>query len=201
MRELSLLLGPMTPEIAIFARWPEPGKAKTRLIPALGEQGAADVYARLLEMTVHEARESGLPFHLRVTGDDPARFKAWLGENLDVRDQGDGDLGAKLARVPVPGIMIGSDCPGLTAALLREAASVLPNRDAVIGPAQDGGYWLLGLKEPCPELFADMAWSTPEVFPETLRRLEAAGISPHLLPELVDIDTGDDLDAWPELLK
>lgn len=191
----------MTPEIAIFARWPEPGKAKTRLIPALGEQGAAALYARLLELTVREARESGLPFHLRVTGDDPARFRELLGGDLDVRDQGSGDLGERLARVPTPGLMIGSDCPGLTAALLREAATVLPNRDAVIGPAQDGGYWLLGLREPCPGLFSDMAWSTPEVFPETLRRLEAAGISPHLLPELTDIDTGDDLDAWPELLK
>ena len=96
--------------------------------------------------------------------------------------------------------MIGSDCPGLTAALLREAASVLPNRDAVIGPADDGGYWLLGLREPCPDLFTDIAWSTPEVYPETLRRLDAYGINPHLLPELTDIDTGEDLAAWPELL-
>tara|TARA_B100000678_G_scaffold288428_1_gene296868 strand:- start:435 stop:1010 length:576 start_codon:yes stop_codon:yes gene_type:complete len=190
----------MTPEIAIFARWPEPGKAKTRLIPALGPQGAADLYAKLLELTVREARASGLPFHLRVTGDDPARFRSWLGDDLDVRDQGDGDLGEKLTRVPTPGIMVGSDCPGLTAALLREAASVLPNREAVIGPADDGGYWLLGLAAPCPALFADMAWSTDAVYPETMRRLEEQGISPHLLPELTDIDTGEDLDAWPGLL-
>ena len=189
-----------TPQIAIFARWPEPGKAKTRLIPALGAEGAARLYASLLELTVREAREPGLPFHLRVTGDDPARFREWLGEELDVRDQGSGDLGEKLARVPTPGIMIGSDCPGLTAALLREAASVLPNRDAVIGPADDGGYWLLGLREPCPDLFTDIAWSTPEVYPETLRRLDAYGINPHLLPELTDIDTGEDLAAWPDLL-
>ena len=83
----------MTPEIAIFARWPEPGKAKTRLIPALGAEGAAKLYARLLELTVREARASGLPFHLRITGDDPVRFRDWLGDDLDVRDQGGGDLG------------------------------------------------------------------------------------------------------------
>ena len=71
----------MTPEIAIFARWPEPGKAKTRLIPALGAEGAAKLYAKLLEVTVREARASGLPFHLRVTGDDPARFRDWLGDD------------------------------------------------------------------------------------------------------------------------
>ncbi|MEL7690964.1 TIGR04282 family arsenosugar biosynthesis glycosyltransferase [Citromicrobium bathyomarinum] len=190
----------MTPEIAIFARWPEPGKAKTRLIPALGAEGAAKLYARLLELTVHEARASGLPFHLRITGDDPARFRDWLGDDLDVRDQGDGDLGEKLARVPTPGLMIGSDCPGLTAALLRETADALATHAAVIGPADDGGYWLLGLRDPCRNLFTDMAWSTPQVYPETRRRLDALGITPYLLPELTDIDTGDDLEAWPELL-
>ena len=190
----------MTPEIAIFARWPEPGKAKTRLIPALGAEGAAKLYARLLELTVREARASGLPFHLRITGDDPERFRDWLGDDLDVRDQGGGDLGEKLARVPTPCLMIGSDCPGLTAALLREAADALAEHEAVIGPADDGGYWLLALREPCRDLFADMAWSTPQVFPETMQRLDALGLAPHILPELTDIDTGEDLAAWPDLL-
>ena len=198
---MSLLrLAMQTPRLAIFARWPEPGKAKTRLIPRLGADGAAALYRNLLEMTVGEARASGLPFHLRVTGGDPERFVDWLGGDLDVRDQGDGDLGEKLARVPTPGMMIGSDCPGVKAALLREAADALSTREAVIGPADDGGYWLLGLREARPDLFTDMAWSTDAVFPETMRRLEAHGIAPHLLPELTDIDTGEDLDAWPGLL-
>ena len=100
----------MTPEIAIFARWPEPGKAKTRLIPALGAEGAAQLYRTLLELTVREARGSGLPFHLRVTGGDPARFREWLGSDLDVRDQGGGDLGEKLTRVPTPGMMAATGC-------------------------------------------------------------------------------------------
>ncbi|WP_370182722.1 TIGR04282 family arsenosugar biosynthesis glycosyltransferase [Alteriqipengyuania sp.] len=190
----------MSPEIAIFVRWPEPGKAKTRLIPALGAEGAAALYRKLLEMTVREARISGLPFHLRVTGAEPARFREWLGADIDVRDQGGGDLGEKLARVPTPGIMIGSDCPGLTAQLLRDASNALSTHAAVIGPADDGGYWLLGLAEPMPDLFTEMAWSTPAVFPETLRRLKALGVEPHILPELTDIDTGDDLAAWPELI-
>lgn len=190
----------MTPQIAIFARWPEPGKAKTRLIPALGAEGAAAVYRKLLELTVREARASGLPFHLRVTGDDPARFRAWLGDDLDVRDQGGGDLGEKLTRVPTPGMMIGSDCPGLTAALLREAGDALSRHEAVIGPADDGGYWLLALREPHPTLFANMAWSTPAVLPETILRLKGLDIEPHVLPELTDIDTGEDLAAWPDLL-
>ncbi|WP_370178816.1 TIGR04282 family arsenosugar biosynthesis glycosyltransferase [Alteriqipengyuania sp.] len=194
------MLAIMSPEIAIFVRWPEPGKAKTRLIPALGAEGAAALYRKLLEMTVREARISGLPFHLRVTGAEPARFREWLGADIDVRDQGGGDLGEKLARVPTPGIMIGSDCPGLTAQLLRDASNALSTHAAVIGPADDGGYWLLGLAEPMPDLFTEMAWSTPAVFPETLRRLKALGVEPHILPELTDIDTGDDLAAWPELI-
>ena len=189
-----------TPEVAIFARWPEAGKAKTRLIPRLGAEGAAALYRKLLEMTLNQVRESALPFHLHVTGGEPQRFREWLGDDLNVRDQGDGDLGEKLARVPTPAIMIGSDCPGLTAALLREAASALTNHAAAIGPAQDGGYWLLALAEPCPGLFTDMAWSTPEVFSETMRRLRTHGITPHLMPRLADIDTGEDLEAWPDLI-
>ncbi len=133
------MLAIMSPEIAIFVRWPEPGKAKTRLIPALGAEGAAALYRKLLEMTVREARISGLPFHLRVTGAEPARFREWLGADIDVRDQGGGDLGEKLARVPTPGIMIGSDCPGLTAQLLRDASNALSTHAAVIGPADEIG--------------------------------------------------------------
>ena len=76
---MSLLrMAMQTPRLAIFARWPEPGKAKTRLIPRLGAEGAAALYRKLLEMTVGEARASGLPFHLRVTGGDPERFVDWL---------------------------------------------------------------------------------------------------------------------------
>ncbi len=188
------------PLISIFARWPEPGKAKTRLIPAFGAEGAAAIYTRLLAHTVEVARASGVPFELRVTGADPDDFRAGLGEELQIVDQGEGDLTAKLSRVPAPAIVIGSDCPGLTPAVLRAAAETLETDPMVIGPASDGGYYLLGYREDARFAFRDMEWSTPSVFEETLRRFIARGIRPAVLPELSDIDTAEDIAHWPEFL-
>lgn len=186
--------------ISIFARWPEPGKAKTRLIPAFGADGAAAVYTKLLAHTVAVARASGVPFELRVTGAEPDDFRAELGPDLQIVAQGGGDLSAKLARVPAPAVVIGSDCPGLTRAVLRAACDALETQPAVIGPASDGGYYLLGYREQADFAFRNMEWSTPHVFEETLRRLSLAGIRPTVLPELSDVDTPEDLAGWPEFL-
>ena len=188
----------VSPKLSIFTRLPVPGKVKTRLIPALGEEGAARVYARLLAQTVEVARASGLAFELRVTGGEEAAFRQLFGEDIAVVPQGEGDLGARMARVPSPALIIGSDCPGITPALLHAAAGALDDRRVVLGPATDGGYYLIGYREPVPFVFADMEWSTPRVFTETLSRLAAEGYGPAILPELADIDTGEDLASWPE---
>ena len=188
----------ISPRLSIFARLPVPGKVKTRLIPALGEEGAARLYARLLALTVEVARESGLEFELRVTGGEIGAFQGLFGNDVPVVDQGDGDLGARMARVEAPALIIGSDCPGITAPLLRAAAGALEDRRVVLGPANDGGYYLIGYREPVPFLFEDMEWSTPKVLPETLARLAARGHGPAILPELADIDTAEDLAQWPE---
>ena len=176
-----------SPTISIFARLPVPGQAKTRLIPAVGEEGAARVYARLLNHTVAQVRASGVPFELCVTGGEMAAFGQLFGDDVAVAEQGGGDLGARMARVPAPAIIIGSDCPGVTPELFRVAARELTEREVVIGPAR-----------PMPFLFADMAWSTDTVFAETLARLAARGIGPAILPELDDIDTPADLARWPD---
>ena len=189
---------PVDPRLSIFARLPVPGKVKTRLIPAVGAEGAARIYARLLANTIIEARASGLSFELRVTGGDPALFRRLYGEDLTVVEQGEGDLGEKMARVEAPALLIGSDCPGVTAAVLKAAAGALGDRQAVIGPANDGGYYLIGFSKPMPFLFEDMEWSTPRVLPETLARLAARRIGPAILPELADIDTAEDLAQWPQ---
>lgn len=186
--------------LSIFARWPEPGKAKTRLIPGFGEEGAALIYTKLLAHTVEVARASGIPFELRVTGAQPDVFKSGLGEDLTVVEQGDGDLTDKLSRVPPPALVIGSDCPGLTPAVLWTAHDTLATEDMVIGPASDGGYYLLGYNADARFAFEDMEWSTDTVFEETLRRFVAQGIRPAVLPELSDIDTAADLEDWPEFL-
>ena len=188
----------ISPRLSIFARLPVPGKVKTRLIPALGEEGAARLYARLLALTVEVARESGLDFELRVTGGEIGAFQGLFGNDVPVVDQGDGDLGARMMRVEAPALLIGSDCPGITAPLLRAAAGALEDRRVVLGPANDGGYYLIGYREPVPFLFEDMEWSTPKVLPETLARLAARGHGPAILPELADIDTAEDLAQWPE---
>ena len=188
----------ISPRLSIFARLPVPGKVKTRLIPALGEEGAARLYARLLALTVEVARESGFEFELRVTGGEIGAFQGLFGEDVPVVDQGDGDLGARMARVEAPALLIGSDCPGITAPLLRAAAGALEDRRVVLGPANDGGYYLIGYREPVPFLFEDMEWSTPKALPETLARLAARGHGPAILPELADIDTAEDLAQWPE---
>ncbi len=188
------------PLISIFCRWPTPGEAKTRLIPGFGAEGAAAIYSKLLAHTVEAAHASGVPFELRVSGAEPDMFRKALGEDLQVVEQGDGDLTAKLARVPAPAILIGSDCPGLTPAVLRAARDTLLTDPMVIGPASDGGYYLLGYNEPAEFAFTDMPWSTPVVFEETLRRFIARGICPAVLPELSDVDTAADLEDWPEFL-
>ena len=187
-----------SPKLSIFARLPVPGKVKTRLIPALGEEGAARLYAQLLTQTVAEATESGLDFELRVTGGEIDAFHELFGADVAVIDQGGGDLGDKMGRVEAPALLIGSDCPGVTAPLLRAAAEALTDRRVVLGPANDGGYYLIGFREPVPFLFENMEWSTPRVFPETLARLVARGMGPAVLPELTDIDTAEDLAEWPE---
>ena len=188
----------VAPKLSIFARLPEPGKVKTRLIPALGGAGAARLYSRLLGHTVEIARSSGLEFELRVTGGEAAAFHQLFGSDVAVVDQGEGDLGARMARVGAPALLIGSDCPGISVDLLRAAAGALQDRRVVLGPANDGGYYLVGFSEPVPFLFEDMEWSTPRVLSETLARMAARGMGPAILPELADIDTPEDLAQWPE---
>ncbi|NMW32898.1 glycosyltransferase [Altererythrobacter sp. RZ02] len=189
-----------TPLISIFCRWPTPGEAKTRLIPGFGAEGAAAIYTKLLAHTVEVARTSGIAFELRVSGAPPEQFREALGEDLQVVDQGCGDLTDKLSRVPAPAIVIGSDCPGLTPAILVAARDTLLTDPMVIGPASDGGYYLLGYNQPADFAFTDMEWSTDSVFAETLKRFVAQGIRPAVLPELSDVDTAADLEDWPEFL-
>ncbi len=188
------------PTLVIFARWPEPGQVKTRLAQEYGDAGAATIYRSLLDHTLDVARRNDLPVELRVTGAPCARFEAEFGKGITLADQGDGDLGARLARVESPALVIGSDLPGLTPDLLLDAAKAFDDHEIVIGPARDGGYWLIGFRQACPWLFPDMPWSTPEVLPETLARCAARGITPAMLPELTDVDEPQDLAQWPEFL-
>ncbi len=187
----------ISPRLSIFARLPEPGKVKTRLIPALGAEAATAVYEALLLHTLEVARSSTLDFEVRVTGGDPDAFRERFGSDLCVAPQGNGDLGARMTAVGPPSLIIGSDCPGLGVSILQSAAKALESHRIVLGPATDGGYYLIGLRDRMPWLFENMAWSTAEVFAETRRRSAERGIDPAILPELADIDTPEDLAQWP----
>jgi rSAM/selenodomain-associated transferase 1 len=191
------------PRVVAFARFPVAGMCKTRLIPAVGADGAAAIHTRLVETCVAAMRGSGLSIELRTTGAEAPAFEQWLGRDIAFIDQGEGDLGDRLARAatPYPVIFIGSDAPDLSAARLIAAAAALRDAPAVIGPAEDGGYYLLGLNAPAPWLFTDMDWGTETVFEETMRRLTAHGITPVVLEMLADVDRPEDLLRWPELTQ
>lgn len=191
----------MSVRVVLFTRYPEPGQAKTRLIPALGADGAAALHRTLTERTVAAVRASGLPLEIRSTGAPSASFVDWLDVEAVV-DQGAGDLGVRLEQAgpPYPTIFIGSDAPDITEALLLDAADALMRAPAVIGPAQDGGYWVLGLANAVPGVFDDINWGTGAVFAQTMARLAAAEIDPVLLPELADCDRPEDLARWPDLV-
>ena len=188
------------PLVALFTKWPTPGAAKTRLIPALGPEGAAALHARLVERTLATVRRSGLRVELRITGAPAADFVRWLGEDIRAVDQGEGDLGARLVRAPAPLLLIGADAPDLSVDHMHRAAAALDDAPAVIGPAADGGYWLLGLARPMPHLFTSIEWGTDTVAAETLGRLANDGIAPVVLPTLHDCDRPEDLARWPDLI-
>lgn len=194
---------PAAPRVALFARYPEPGRAKTRLIPALGAEGAAALHRRLTERTLKTVRASGLPFELRHTGAPAEAFRAWLGDGVPLVEQGEGDLGVRMASAAAapPVILAGSDVPDLAPRHLLAAAEALRERRAVIGPAEDGGYCLLGLREAMPFLFEPMEWGTGTVFATTMARFAAHGVSPAVLEPLADLDRPEDLARWPGLVR
>ena len=193
--------------VVVLAKAPTAGFAKTRLIPALGAAGAAALAARLLEHAVREARDAGLGTVelCCAPGAAHSAFRALAGL-ARLSDQGEGDLGQRMARAFERAfaagerrvLLIGSDAPALVAGVLREAAQQLAGSDAVFVPTLDGGYALVGLRQKnCPALFDRMTWSCATVMRETRARLAAAGLSHVELAPLADIDEPADLRHLP----
>ncbi len=193
--------------ITIFAKAPQPGFAKTRLIPALGEIGAARLAQRLLMHTLTESLAAGVGrVELCVTPSitDPVWQTFAVPHDVQWSDQGGGDLGARMARRAQRAIesgesilLIGTDCPKLDAARLRRAATALQESDAVLVPATDGGYVLLGLRNFHETVFTGIPWSTDTVATETLRRMGQLGWTVQKHPVLHDIDEPGDLRWLP----
>ena len=193
--------------IVIFAKAPVAGKAKTRLIPLLGADGAARLAQRMLADTVLHAKAAGLGTPELCATPEPGDPE-WAGSlpaGVGLSDQGEGDLGQRLAaaveRVIGSGervLLIGTDCPALDGQRLAAAAVQLKRHDAVICPARDGGYVLLGLARTDASLFSDIAWSTDTVAATTIARIAELGWSLYVGETLIDIDEPADLvgDAW-----
>lgn len=199
-----------TTAIMIFARAPVPGQVKTRLIPALGEKGAAELHARLLEQTLNtvtQLENVAIQLYCQPDTQHPLFRRAGDRTTLSLHPQQGNDLGERMSNAFADHLpcypkvlVIGCDCPAFTPEDLRAAIETLDDQDAVIVPAHDGGYVLLGLKAFSPLIFSDIDWSTERVFEQTARQLDAAGLQWIALEPKQDIDRPEDLIHCPEHL-
>jgi uncharacterized protein len=204
--------------LIIFTRFPEPGKTKTRLIPALGETGAARLQRQMTEHIVATAAKlnntPGLMIEVRHEGGSTSSMQDWLGTQLSYRPQGSGDLGLRLAQAfdeafrgsNTATVIVGSDIPGISADIIRQAFERLQKNDLVIGPAHDGGYYLIGMKngipaETYPRLFEGINWGTGDVLSQTLQAAREAELRFVLLESLADVDRPTDLHIWQEVKR
>lgn len=199
----------MGDRLLVFARAPVPGAVKTRLIPALGAEGAADLHARLLARTLETACAADLaPVELWCTPDaDHPAFAGAAGDpGVTLRVQPAGDLGQRM-RVALEStladggraLLVGCDCPALSVDDLAGAFTALADHDVVLGPAEDGGYVLVGARRVSPVLFDGIEWGGPRVLRQTRGRLVALGWRWHELRTLWDVDRPEDVVRCKEL--
>jgi rSAM/selenodomain-associated transferase 1 len=193
--------------LIVFVKAPRPRAVKTRLAQAVGSDAACAAY-RLLAETLFTRLSSLRNVQLRFTPDDAGdQINLWLRNGWKKKPQGEGDLGTRLVNAFEDAfrcgfkrvVIIGSDCPEVQAGDAEAAWAALQDHDVVLGPAIDGGYWLIGLRREQPVLFEKVSWSSKDVFSQTLTRAESAGLRTKLLRELSDVDTEEDWRAF--LLK
>ncbi len=193
--------------VCVFAKPPRSGKVKTRLMPEVGPEGASRLARAFFRDTW--ALVCALPWAIPVLATTGANGREWnLGAGAQIWQQGAGDLGQRIGRVLRRGlakssfsIAIGMDTPGLPPALLEEARQALRSADAVLGPCEDGGFYLVGLRH-CPVgLFGDLPWSAPDTFVRTLERFRERGLGTKVLPPWFDVDRPNDLACLRNLLS
>jgi uncharacterized protein len=189
----------------VFARFPEPGRTKTRLVPALGPERAAQLQAALTRQALAVAGDVGANtsrrLEVRFTGGDAEQMSQLYGSDHDYVPQHGADLGERLKDAVAAAfrsgakrvVLIGTDCPLLSAERLQAAFQALQRSDVVLGPAIDGGYYLIGLRGYHPELFTGIDWGTEHVLRQTLAKVRATRKRAHLLPPLADVDHPEDL--------
>ena len=200
----------------IFTRYPEPGTTKTRLIPLLGAEGAANLQRKMTEHTVFQVKRLAtrheLSVEVRYEGGDKNIMQTWLGKDFEYRPQGTGDLGQRMKRSfedafrtgASEAVIIGTDIPKLTHGIIQKAFDALKQKNMALGPAKDGGYYLIGLRknslsQAIPDLFSGINWGAGDVLEKTIKIADNAGLSFSLLDVLEDIDHPEDLMIWERL--
>ena len=197
--------------VIVFTRFPVEGTVKTRLIPAMGAAGAAELHRSMTEHVVAAAQAvQNVYVTVAFSGGGLAEMGRWLGDDQRFVEQAPGDLGARLAHAFEQAfeadraervVIIGSDCPEVTAGILTAALEALHEADVVLGPATDGGYYLIGLRREAleravPHLFHGVDWGTGTVFDQTLSRLLPHSLSSRVLAPLDDVDRPEDIEVW-----
>lgn len=191
--------------LIVFGRYPQVGTTKTRLIPALGPIGAAALQKRLAEKTVATAHQAAIRIGARLEfchdGGKEQQLHQWLGNRaIRYASQANGHLGQRMRQAMQRAfdggahrvVLVGTDIPGLTTAILEQAFKALHEKDLVLGPSVDGGYWLVGMTRP-ENIFDGIMWSRPDVLENTLTLARQKGMAPCLLDPLNDLDTPGDL--------
>jgi rSAM/selenodomain-associated transferase 1 len=192
-------------QLTIFTRYPEPGQTKTRLIDTLGKDGAAALQKELTESTVQKidqlVKNTTIEPIIYFEGGELTSMQNWLGPDRRYKPQVEGDLGKKLEQVFDEAfnagaqrvVTIGCDCPGLSREHIHRAFDALYLKDLVLGPATDGGYYLIGLKCPNDTLFENIPWGTDKVFEATVSLAQQLCLTIEILEELHDVDRPEDL--------
>ncbi len=210
----------MSETLIIFSRYPEPGKTKTRMIPALGAVKAAELQRAMTEHTLKSAQQllssRNLKIEVHFTGGSSQLMTEWLGKSLDYIPQVSGDLGQKmyssLERAFTLGcqqvVIIGIDCPDIDQVILNQAFESLEKHDLVLGVAEDGGYYLIGLNrnlnqtlnQTMFQLFCNIDWGTDQVLNQTNKIAQNLKLNVHYLPSLSDVDRPEDLVIWQKYI-
>lgn len=196
--------------VIVFTRYPEAGKTKTRLIAELGAEGAAELQRGMAEHAINRVRELAtsrrVSIEVRYEGGNPSLMKQWLGSDILYLEQEGEDLGERMLKAFIVAfrngaervLLMGTDCPGISASILEKGFQELERSDLALGPAGDGGYYLIGLKEPYSDLFSNVPWGTEKVLERTLVIAHLQGLSAGLVDRLNDVDRPEDLHVWKE---
>lgn len=190
--------------LIVFVKAPRPGLVKTRLAQTMGDEEACLVYRELVAAVMGQIGAFS-SVELRFSPDDaPGEIESWMRPGWTIRPQGAGSLGERMHRAFLEHfesgaqrvVVIGSDSPEISAKDVSDAWEALISHDVVVGPALDGGYWLIGLRRLCAELFGGISWSTDSVLRETLVRIDQTNLTLRLLRHLNDVDIEPDVRAW-----